>query len=337
MAASRGPAPTLGGPMESFSAERASATPGAPPPKRARRLRAARDARPPKAARAPTVAQDGRVLPLAELQRWFLDVIAHPGTVEDGLAAASKAHPHVPGQVEGVLSSASNLGPVDRLGVYHYAYRERLRECLADDFPTVQHALGQDRFRQLCADVIREFPSSTPNLNGYGAVLPRWCQGAKRGLAHRGFISELATLEWAMVEVFHAEPAPTLSLAQLQQVPMEQWAGMRFAPSPSLRLLRFRHPVNAYLQAVREDRSPAIPRAKASWTAVYRVDFRIWRMDLTAMTTALLDSLLAGEALGPALERLAATPGVPVEELGASVMRWFKEWVAGGFFSPRLG
>ena len=66
---------------------------------------------------------------------------------------------------------------------------------------------------------------------------------------------------------------------------MEKWAEMRFSPSPSLRLLRFRYPVNAYLQAVRDAGAPAIPRAKASTTAVYRVDFRIWRMDLTPITT----------------------------------------------------
>jgi hypothetical protein len=341
-----GPQASAGGPVESFSVERASATPHAPRPRRARRRPAAAAAAKPASGTATrTGAASPRTpmapalpaMPLAELQRWFFEVIAHPGTVSDGVAAAAGAHALGAGGTARLLASAANLGPVDRMGIYHYAYHARLADCLVDDFPTVQHALGHERFRQLCAEVIRDCPSGTPNLNHYGAVLPRWCADRSRRLPHRAFIAELAALEWAMVEVFHADPAPTLSLEAVQAVPMAEWADMRFAPSPSLRLLRFRHPVNAYLQAYREGASPAIPRAKASATAVYRVDFRLWRMDLTPITADLLESLLGGEALGAALERLAAAPGVDPGQLGANVMRWFREWVAGGFFTPRLG
>jgi hypothetical protein len=87
--------------------------------------------------------------------------------------------------------------------------------------------------------------------------------------------------------------------------------------------------VNRYLQAFREDRHPSIPARGWSPTAVYRMGFRIWRMDLTRTTAALLKRLFAGVPLGEALAEL----GEGDERLARQVMRWFSEWVSGGFFA----
>ena len=61
----------------------------------------------------------------------------------------------------------------------------------------------------------------------------------------RVFASELAALEWALVEVLHAEMAPPLEIAALQAMPPEAWATRalrqeRRAPSAPLRVPRQR-------------------------------------------------------------------------------------------------
>ncbi|MBA2482152.1 MAG: putative DNA-binding domain-containing protein [Planctomycetes bacterium] len=322
MTRSNAPMPLVGGPTEAFGAERASATPAATPQRRRR----ARRALPARKAPDPAAVDVGQ-LPLSALQRWFHGVITHPAGIDAALVDARIAPPTWRSPSTGALiAETSGLGVEDRLGVYHFAYRARLLDCLADDFPALRHALGQSAFTGLCDEVIQQRPSRSPNLNRYGKHLVEHCC-ERDATALQRFSADLARLEWAMTEVFHAAAAPTLSLDALRSIPLERWHTASFTQSATVTTLSFAYPVNAYLQAFREDRSPAITRARWSATAVYRQGYRIWRMDLTRPMSDLLERLFAGATLGTALESL------PDGTDGPQVMRWFTEWVSGGFFA----
>jgi hypothetical protein len=152
---------------------------------------------------------------------------------------------------------------------------------------------------------------------------------------HRGFLADLATLEWAMVEVLHAAPAPTLSLEALSAVPPERWAGARLPAADTVRLLHFSHPANPFFQAWKTDKSPSIPAPKPSATIVYRQDLTLWRLELTPPMTRMLESLFAGDTLGDALARLETDEGdeQAMAEAQRNVIVWFRTWVAGGVFA----
>jgi hypothetical protein len=111
----------------------------------------------------------------------------------------------------------------------------------------------------------------------------------------------------------------------LAGIPMEQWPAAKLTPSPALRLVRARYPVNDYFAAVKEGREPPVPAAEASATAVYRSGLTVWRMGLTPPMVAVLSALVAGEALEAAL----AHAGDAAPE---HVMSWFREWVQSGLF-----
>ncbi len=151
----------------------------------------------------------------------------------------------------------------------------------------------------------------------------------------RGFAADLASLEWALVEVLHAEIAPALDLAALQAVAPEKWPGARLVPSDALRVLRFDFPVNPFFQAVKSaGEIPAIPKAAASATAVYRHRLSLWRMELTPAMARVLEALARGETLGDALGSIAVEADDAARaEAEQSVMIWFREWVASGFFA----
>jgi hypothetical protein len=230
----------------------------------------------------------------------------------------------------------------------------RLIECLADDYPVLQSALGHAAFEALCRAYITAHPSTSRSLNYYGRHLADFCRGAGAAVIERepeaasccatsaaggarptaACCADLAALEWSLVEVLHAPEAATLSHEELARVPAERWGEAVLRPSAAARILRFEHPVNAYFQAVREDRAPELPAPAPSSTVVYRKGFTIWRMDLTPLTEGLLSSLFAGTPLGEALG--AIDPGEIDEEamaeLERSVMQWFGEWVQGGLF-----
>lgn len=308
--------------------ERASASPVLAPT-RVRRRRARRSA---------GAAIAG---PLRDVQGWFGAVISDPRSVQAGIAAAARKGllgVRSPSGLERIVTAGPELSASERMGIYHYAYHARLVDCLADDYPALVTALGQRGFTRLARKVISAHPSDGPNLNFYGRHLVTYLRRHPAACPRRAFVLDLAVLEWAMVEVLHAQAAPVFSVVALQAIPAERWARMRLRPSATVRILRFRHPVNSYLQAERDDRHPRIPRPGASATAVYRRGFRVWRMDLTPAMADLLDALFAGRPLERALMAVARQRrDEPQEQVLADVMRWFSSWVDGGFFASLDG
>src|SRR5215510_9534150 len=111
---------------------------------------------------------------LAALQRWFARVITHPSDMTTALAEAQA--PQL--TAASATRPSARLGVERRLGIYHSAYRSRLVECLTDDYPALQHALGHARFHALCLQYIAEFPSRAPNLNAFGEHMPAFCARA---------------------------------------------------------------------------------------------------------------------------------------------------------------
>jgi hypothetical protein len=340
--------PLEGGQSEALVRQRASATPrkhiapascddaghraaardGALPPRSA----ASHDGATPRAAQR----ELGAPLPVSlhALQHWFATVVMHPGGVTAGIEAQHGAI-GAPlalslAEAERVLLPSSRLTGTERIAIYGDAYRARLVECLADDYPALKYALGDDSFEALCLRYIAEHPSRSPNLNAFGQHMAAFCRIEE--IPSRHFEADLAALEWAMVEVLHAASPEKLDLATLATLPADRWAGARFLPGGAVRVLELAYPVNAFFQAFREGQAPAAPEPGWSATAVFRDGTTIWRMDLSRAMHALLTMLSSGTPLGTALDTLASS-GRITEEEGGEVMLWFRDWVSHGFFS----
>jgi hypothetical protein len=219
-------------------------------------------------------------------------------------------------QVGQRLTAGPKLGPLERLDVYRRGYEARLVECLADDYPVLERALGEEPFAALCRAYVARHPSEAPNLNAYGRHMAEVCPG---------FAADLARLEWAIVEVIHEPAGAPLTLEDLAAVPAEGWATARLVPSRAVRILTLDYPANDYFQAVREGNTPPLPERAPSATAVYRSGHAVWRMGLTPTMHRVLDALVAGELLEAAL---ALAGDEPPEQVTA----WFREWVSGGLF-----
>ena len=295
-------------------AERASATPT--------RVRRRPEARAPRAT-AHDPAQETPAT-LVELQRWMVNAI----TVHD---ADDRA-------IERVLTAGPRLSATDRLGIYRDGYHARLVECLRDDYPVLAETLGDERFEALCHAYVHAHPSRAPSLNAFGRHMEVLCREGKSAEVGpiRVFAAELAALEWALVEVLHAETAAQLEITALQALPPEAWARARFIRNPALHVFRFEYPVNAVFIANRiEEIVPEIPAPSSNAVAVYRKDMQLWRMDLTPAMLGVLEPLLAGKTLGEALEAIeaAATDPEILAQTGANLMVWFREWVDAGFFT----
>jgi hypothetical protein len=214
------------------------------------------------------------------------------------------------------LTAGPRLGPRERLDVYRRGYESRLVECLADDYPVLEVARGDEAFEALCRAYVARFPSVAPNLNAYGRHMPEMCAG---------FEADLARLEWAIVEVIHEPSRAPMTMESLGAVPEETWPGAHLVASQALRLLTLEYPANDYFQAVRDGHAPAIPGPAASATVVYRSGLTVWRMGLTPPMHRVLAALVAGQPLEASL---SLAEGEPPEQVTA----WFREWISSGLF-----
>ena len=109
----------------------------------------------------------------------------------------------------------------------------------------------------------------------------------------------------------------------------DDWGRARLQPAPSLRVLTFRHPTNQWYIAAKEgDDVPPVPAKQRTHVAVFRRDFRVFRIELEPRAHAVLAALVHGETLATALERAR----------GGNVGAWFRSWAEEGFFAAiRLG
>jgi hypothetical protein len=268
-------------------------------------------------ARARVAAQSG----LRSQQELFCAAVMTPEDEPDLLDDASAAR---------LVTASRTLSALERLGIYRTAYHARLIECLSDDYPVLKHTLGDEAFEALCRGYVAQHPSTGPSLNDFGRHMADFCRSFLAGAA--GFASDLARLEWAVVLAIHAPTRAVLETEQLATVPAERWPDVRLVANPSLRILHFDYPANAYFQAYRSGEAPSIPSEARTSVAVYRTGRSIWRLPLTPAMVVLFESLASGTALGPSLALLepllASDP-----DAAPRVMGWFRQGVSSGLFS----
>jgi hypothetical protein len=271
-------------------------------------------------------------VPLDRLQRWLQEVVVHPGSADEAVGAkAARALVPRP-RVGDVILPSPTLRPEERLAIYHDMYLLRMEEALESDYPALKHLLGDDGFSELVKGYVQAHPSRSYSLNFLGRHLPDYVREAP-GVRRRGFAHDLARLEQAVAEVFDAPEEPALRAEEIAAVPEAAWEGARLAPVAAFRLLGFAYPVNAYLQSVRDEEHAHPPRARrATWAAVYRRQYTVYRQDLTRAGYHLLGQVAAGEPLGKAVAAALSSsrgtrPGT--QEL----FDWFREWVGAGMFS----
>lgn len=273
--------------------------------------------------------------PPAGWQAWFQDALALPGDLETALrnAAGSPELPRNVAELGRVVAPSATLTSPERLGIYRDMYWQRLVEALQEDYPSLRALLGDAGFLALARRYVGECPSRTFTLNLYGAGFPDWLAGLPRdeALPHRSLLEDLARLEWARIEVFHAPAVGALRPEELEAVPPDAWPGARLRLVPAHRLLAFRHPLAHWYQRFRETgEAPPPPEPAPSRALVVRAGTAVRILDLTPAAGRLLEALAAGR---PLEEALAAAASVSEEEAAGRLGDWFQEWSASGLFA----
>lgn len=252
---------------------------------------------------------------LPEVVRWFQESVVAPHETRTRKLSPAGS----------IVLPSKTLRAEQRVAIYADAYMARLVEALEEDFPAVSRHLGHRAFHRLCRGYLERHPSRSPSLNPLGRKLP--------GFLAAGAARDLALVEVAMSEVFDGEPVAPLRPADFGKIAPEEFAGLRFEFVPTFRLLALDHPVNPYIDAVRQEKPVPSLKRKPSWIAVYRKEFQVWRLDLSEAAHAALSALHRGRTVGRAIAASAGCWRGSPAALQSRIRRWFGEWATEGFFA----
>ena len=258
--------------------------------------------------------------PLTKLQHTFQDCVLHSGN---------------PGSTAWV-SASGRATPETQLSIYSHAYRARLKEVLANDYPAILMAIGDDHFNQLADDYIRAHPSHYFSLRDFGCHLPDFVSGLIQQDEHyqnMHWLYELAIFEWTLGQAFDAADVTLFTEQDMAAIPPESWPELEFILHPSVHRLDFEWNVPTMWQALTDDNPTEVTamRETASPWLVWREQLVTQYRSMPADEQRALDTLREGKCFNDiceALVTLMSEDEVPLRAAGL-----LKGWIAQGLIS----
>lgn len=195
-----------------------------------------------------------------------------------------------------------------RFSVYRNNVASSLTRALEAAFPTVRKLVGDEFFAAMAVVFLRAHPPRSRMLMLYGAEFPGFLE-AFPPVAHLGYLPDVARLDQAMRESYHAADSRALDEAAFQRLIGADLAGLRLSLAPSLRLVRSAWPIVSIWLANAEG-GPS-PRPAAEDALILRPEFDPRPRCLPPGGGAFVAGLMAGETLGTAVERAGPDLDLP--------------------------
>lgn len=105
------------------------------------------------------------------------------------------------------IVSDAKSNATERLKVYQNAYKERLKDCIREDYP-ISCLLLSDRFKEIFTVFISENPSPHWNINGFSQTWNQFIQNSNENLLTK----DLTNYEWQKVLSFYKSDRRAKSL-----------------------------------------------------------------------------------------------------------------------------
>ena len=129
---------------------------------------------------------------------------------------------------------------VKRFGVYRNNVVVSLIDALAATFPAVQRIVGEEFFRAMARVHALATPPTSPLMAEYGREFPAFLEGFEPAQS-LPYLPDVARIERAWLDAYHAADAAPLDPAALGNVPPERLGAVRFIAHPAVRIVRSRY------------------------------------------------------------------------------------------------
>ena len=200
-----------------------------------------------------------------------------------------------------------------RFDVYRNNVVVSLIEAMETGFPVIQKLLGAQNFANLARLFVRQHPPQSPVLMFYGDDFPEFL-AEFAPLSHLPYLADVARLELAMRQSYHAADADAVDPDMLQEMAPDVLMTSTIKLAPSLRLIRSKWPAFSVWQFNMVEDAPK-PAMAAEDIAVLRAELDPAPVLLPAGGGEFIQALLENHSLGDALE--VATESAPEFDLSS--------------------
>jgi hypothetical protein len=221
------------------------------------------------------------------------------------------------------------------LQIYRHNVFATLAEALAACYPVTKKLVGEEFFDYLADRYLRQHPPRTGNLHEFGAALADFL-AAFPSAQPLVYLPDVARLEWAWQQAYHAPDATSSALAALAAVAPGHYAKIVFHLHPSVRLVASDYPILRIWQVNQADfNGESIVRLNegAQQLLIVRRGLDIEIEPLGIGEYAMLQAFVAGKTLARANEiALTAEPGF---DLDRALRRHVAAGAMIGFTEPK--
>jgi hypothetical protein len=198
----------------------------------------------------------------------------------------------------GITDPAGRPAP-KRFSVYRNNVASSLTRALEAAFPTVRKLVGDEFFAAMAVVFLRAHPPTSRMLMLYGDAMPGFLETFPP-VAHLGYLPDVARVDQAMRESYHAADSEPLPGPEFHRMIGEGLVSLRLQLAPSLRLVQSRWPVVSIWAANHEGGPKPVAGPEHALILRPELDPRPHRLSQGGAT--FIASVLSGSSLGDAVE-----------------------------------
>ena len=259
---------------------------------------------------------------LEKLQRTFQDCVINPDA----------------NKTTAWISAKGRAAPAVQLSIYSHAYRARLNEVLANDFPAVLMAVGDDTFNQICTGYMETHPSHYFSLREFGRDMPQYINDLIKNKSldtEMTWLAELSLFEWSLGQTFDSADDRLFTEQDMAVIPPESWPELTFSLHSSVQRLKLEWNSPEMWIALTDDKPTEITaqQDKNSHWLIWRENFVTRFRSMQTDEQLAFDALAAGENFNDVCMVLADImdeDSVPMHAAGL-----LKGWINQGLISER--
>lgn len=224
----------------------------------------------------------------------------------------------------------SPRGDVDakRFAVYRNNVHVGLVGALRSKFPIVARLVGEEFFTAMARVFVGIDKPASPLLVEYGGHFPDFIAGFEPARMVP-YLAEIARLEIAWTEAYHAADCPPLTIADVGAVAPADVLSLSFTPHPAAHLVVSDYPVGSIWSANQSAEVAPVKARGPEAVLITRPDVNVTLRVIAAADQMFCSELLHGSSVGDAAASVLETK--PDFDLGSALVGLIS---TGAFASP---
>lgn len=278
-----------------------------------------------------TTPNDVDVDDKGELPNSDLDPVRAPATAHTRLAATQQDFATAlmdDSQADRALRHFAGEHGRHRLALYRGNQFTAWERVLRAAYPVMEMLVGEEFFGGLSREFGISVPSSSPDLNEFGAGFADFLETFPH-VADYPYFADMARLEWAIHRTHYARSAPSVMSSTVLELPPELMMNARVHLHPASGLFTSEWSVVQIWRAHQEDDDACLPESvsEASHALILRPHWKVLVLPLNPAEHLYLNQLANGAGLGYALSKVLEI------EPGFDAYAQLHQWLDVGLFT----